>query len=766
MTAFVLKVWHVEQTCLFELMWGQGHTISAKLSYPATLTKLYEQWCVDYLTFYRSNFLARPGISLSLPESEIDWRAKLVETEAAFLAEFQHWLNSAELAEIQRTIRQAANQEERVDLFIRCDTLEMVKLPWESWQIDTSKPIRITRTANRLQADSTKLVRRQKARILAILGDDTGLQSEDQKTTFEDEKDALKKLSPLINVTFIRWQEGKNIIALKDEICQAIADEQGWDILFFTGHSNETEMTGGQIAIAPNTSIMVKEIAQELQIAQAKGLQFAIFNSCSGVSIAESLVNIGLNQVAVMREPIHHKVAKEFLLQFVQQIAQFKDAHEAMLAACHVLKQDKNWIYPSAYLIPSLFTHPQAQPFRLKPTGWKPWLPTRREAIVLGTLALLSSLLPIQSLLIDQRQTVQANYQTVTAQTIRRRTPPVLLVQVDEATLRNVEVINQNLDRKYLAKLVNRATELNLSTIGLDYLLFRPQPQGDAVLAQALKQAGEKGTKFILAATPEQFGNPPNWVRVLPEIANPQQPWRTDADIDLLGDPPFYARVIGDTNAQTEVLPMAYALVKEKMGFRKNTRFGIHPLSKFAEKIGQMWLRPLIDFSVPSDQVYQAIPAWQFLNKNRQQDLQKAIANQPIVLIAAGGQIDAGVTPGEDNFHSPTAFQHSSNRSIITGGEVHAYLVHNLIHHRLIIPIPDLWMLGLTGLLGKGSVLWLARQNQKSRRAMWLLGIPILYTAASLQTYVWCAVLLPVLFPTVTYLTYIVPFIWKRDRHA
>lgn len=780
MTAFVIKVWHVEQTCLFELMWGHSHTISAKLLYPATLTKLYEQWRADYLAFYRSNFLARPGISFSLPESEIDWRAKLVESEAAFLAEFQHWLNSAELAEIQRTIRQAANEQERVDLFVRCDTLEMVKLPWESWQVDTSKPIRITRTANRLPADSTKPERRRKARILAILGDDTGLQSEDEqedtklqlderKTTFTTEQSALKKLSTLVDITFVEWQKGKNIIALKDEICLALTDEQGWDILFFTGHSNETAITGGQIAIAPNSSIMVKEIAQELQVAQAKGLQFAIFNSCSGVSIAESLINLGLNQVAVMREPIHHKVAKEFLLQFVQQIAQFKDAHEAMLAACQVLKQDKNWIYPSAYLIPSLFTHPQALPFCLKPTGWKPWQPTRREAIVLGITALLSSLLPIQSFLIDQRQSIQANYQTITAQTIQtipRKTPPILLVQVDEPTLRNVEVINQNLDRKYLAKLVNRATELNLSTIGLDYLLFRPQPNGDPVLAQALSKAGQKGTKIILAASPEQYG-PPKWSLVLPEIAHPQQLWRIDGDIDLLGDPPFYARVIGDTNAQTKILPMAYALVQQTLGLRKDARFLIHPVSKFAEKIGQMWLRPLIDFSVPPDQVYQAISAQdEFMNKNRQQDLQKAIANQPIVLIAPGGHIDAGVTPGEDNFNSPVAFQHFSSRLKITGGEVHAYLVHNLIHHRLIIPIPDLWMLGLAGLLGKGSSLWLARQNQKSRRAIWLLSIPILYTAVSLQTYVWCAVLLPVLFPTVTYLAYLVPFIWKRDHHA
>ena len=382
---------------------------------------------------------------------------------------------------------------------------------------------------------------------------------------------------------------------------------------------------------------------------------------------------------------------------------------------------------------------------------------TAAEATILGTLALLSSLLPVQSFLIDQRQSVQASYQAATAQTIHN-TPPILLVQVDEATLRNVEVINQNLDRKYLAKLVNRTTELHLPTVGLDYLLFRPQPSGDPVLAASPENSRrKKAQNSFWQRLPKRLANPPNWVRVLPEIASPQQPWRVDGDIDLLGDPPFYARTIGDTKARTQVLPMAYALVQQIAGFHEDTRSRIHPVSQFAAAIGQMWLRPLIDFSIPPDRVYQSIPAGQFLQ-------QQAIAAQPIVLIAAGGQIDAGVTPGEDNFNSPAAFQHWQNRSTITGGEVHAYLVHNLIHQRLIMPIPDLWLIGLAGLLGKGSALWLAR-NQ-SRRARWLLGIPVLYTAASLQTYVWYAVLFPIMFPIVTYLAYIIHLTWKRDRYA
>lgn len=774
MPSFLLKIWRIDRTCLFELTWDRVRTLNATLTYPETLTTLYQQWQEAYINFYRSyrsTVRARPGISLSLPQHKKDWRAKLVEAEAKFLAEFHYWLNHAELVEIRREIAQAAAQSNRVDIFIRCDSLEMAKLPWESWQIGTefgiTNPIRIVRTAANLRAGQKKPVHRQRSRILVILGDDTGLD-------FQDERKAIQALSRIAEVEFVGWQVGQACDDLKMTICNAIADRRGWDILCFLGHSNETKITGGELGIAPKTSIFISEIAQYLQVAQERGLQFAVFNSCNGLNIAESLLNLGLSHVAVMREPIHNEVAKEFLIQFLRHLAEYQNVQEAMLAACQFLKLENNLTIPSAYLIPSLFSYPEVEPFRLKRIGWRHRLqqlqPNRFDAIALGTFALISSLLPLQSWLIDQRQAVQAVYRHTTAQSMEAQTPPVLLVQVDEASLQNdrVEIINQNLDRTYLAKLVNRVSALNASIVGIDYLLFRHQPSGDRVLAQALQTAvTQKGTQFILAATLENFQSTPKWVLALPEIANPK--WRIDGDMDLLGDPAFYARVIGDTDAETEVLPMAYQLVltqqRTGMPYRWDERTRLHPVSQFAAAIGQMWLRPLIDFSTPKEQVYQAIPAWKLLKQS-----EPAKIRQPLVLISPGGNVDAGVKPGEDNFISPMALNYwrGTVTSKMTGGEVHAYLVHNLLHHRLIIPIPDLWMIGVAGLFSKGMVIWLTGRKTKSRSRLsaYLLVVPIVYTAASLQSYLSFAILLPWLFPTLIYCTYLLPFILKRDQHA
>jgi CHASE2 domain-containing sensor protein len=599
---------------------------------------------------------------------------------------------------------------------------------------------------------------------LVILGDDTGLE-------FQAERAAVQKLSPQAEIEFVGWRANQTSDDLKTAICQAIADKRGWDILFFAGHSNETAITGGELAVAPHISILVSEIAQYLQIAQQRGLQFAIFNSCNGLSIAESLLNLGLNQVAVMREPIHNEVAKEFLIQFLRHLAEYEDVQAAMLAACQFLKLEKNLTYPSAYLIPSLFSHPQAEPFCLQKRGWKhhlkQWLPSKIEAIALLTLAGLSTLLPLQSQLIDHRQYVQSIYRHATAQAITAPTPPVLLVQVDEDSLQNDNVgfIGRDLDRNYLAKIVERVSALGASTVGLDYLLFRHQPSGDPALTKALQTSvSQKGTQFVLAATLGDVHL--KWIKALPEIADSK--WRIDGDMDVLGDPAFYARVIGDTEDQTDVLPMAYQLVQfqQAMPYRRDSRTRLHPISKFAASIGQMWLRPLIDFSIPPGMVYQIVPARILLHQPLAPTKQSPPIHKQIILISPGGQIDAGIKPGEDNFTSPMALTYwRGTNAKMTGGEVHAYLVHNLLHQRLIIPIPDLWMIGVAALLGKSSAIWVTRKKARSQQAKWLYGIPIFYGVVILQGYISFGILFPWLFPSVTYITYLLPFIGKRNQY-
>jgi hypothetical protein len=408
-SVFRLKIQQIQQTyCLFELSWDNGKQISASLPLPPQLFNLYNQWQKAYLNFYKTALRARVAESGKIKPSPEDWHRKLVEEEAKLLTEFHQWLQKQELYEIRKEIASYAHQLTNVkeksptnnlDIFLTCNSLELERLPWETWEItadfSSKTNIRTFRTPFNLQVENnanSKPISRNRIRILAILGDDTGL-------NFKKDKEALSSLTKIAEIKFVGWQPQQTPNTTKTQIQSALIDNQGWDILFFAGHSNETTLTGGQIGIAPNVSISVKEITPELKIALENGLQFALFNSCSGLSIANSLIGLGLNQVAIMREPIHNQVAQVFLIWFLRSLAEYQDVHSALITACEYLKQKQNLTYPSAYLIPSLFSHPSAPLFRLQQSSWKQtikqWLPTRKEAITLGIVGMVSLMSPV-----------------------------------------------------------------------------------------------------------------------------------------------------------------------------------------------------------------------------------------------------------------------------------------------------------------------------------------------------------------------------------
>lgn len=236
-----LKVQQIGQSCLFELTWGRGQQFSATLAYPEALTTLYREWQRAYLCFYKSTSLrGRVAATGSIAPVSVDWQAKLVEAQAKLLIEFHRWLRGGELfemrAEIARAARGLVEQGPALgrycDIFLTCNPIELERLPWETWELGTefatAGTIRIARTPVNIRAETTsdsKKFRQGRTRILAILGDDTGL-------NFQEDRQAVQSLSRVAEVKFVGWQPGKATAELKTQICEALADEQGWDVLF------------------------------------------------------------------------------------------------------------------------------------------------------------------------------------------------------------------------------------------------------------------------------------------------------------------------------------------------------------------------------------------------------------------------------------------------------------------------------------------------------------------------------------------------------
>lgn len=830
-SVFQLEVQQVEKYCLFKLSWGQGQQLNETVPFPETLSAEYQQWSANYLNFYQTALRGRVATKGNIVQPPVDWHAKLVEAEAKLLYEFHQWLRSKELFDIRSTIEQAVIDLDKegnslpVDIFLTCNILDLERLPWEAWEIGrkfaATGRIRIVRRPLNIQKPTVKPLKcNRKARILAILGDNTGL-------NFQAEREALDTLSPIAEVEFVGWQPGKDIELLKKEIVNSLQDEQGWDVLFFAGHSNETVLTGGELAIAPETYLFLQELAPYLTIAKEKGLQFALFNSCNGLSLANGLINLGLSQVVVMREPIHNQVAQVFLVRFLERMAEYTnerkteyiDAHEALLYACQYLKLENHLTYPSAYLIPSLFRHPDAQTFRFKPFGFrhklKCWLPKKKEAIALGALALISWQIPIQSLLLEQRVLVQSVYRQTTNQVPIAKKPPVLLVQIDEESVRKGKISNPKpLDRKYIAKLINKLSAMNAKVIGLDYLLDRHQTENDPKLAKAIRDAVQKqGTWFVFASRLDSEG----WSNVLPELAHPN--WSLQGDMRGMGERPVHMRIqpirdspdyratlsylmalahqinveqpdnllLPQLQSSEDLLSQVKTYISSTPVKNYKTVFSpkdqLLPLTRWSYLLKQMWLQPIFDFSIPPEQAYQRIPAWQLLeipaNSNQQQP--------PIVLIAPGGYEEAGVlAEGKDNLPVPAAVEYwrsranpPDKREIFPGGEAHAYMIHHFLNRRIVTPIPDIWLMVIVAFLGKGIALRLEKANEEKiqekeqlflflfpdkqgKLILFLTSATAVYGLASLQLYISAAVVLPVVLPALTLWSFVILALWRQ----
>ncbi|MFB2938071.1 CHASE2 domain-containing protein [Aerosakkonemataceae cyanobacterium BLCC-F154] len=823
---YQLKIERIDRTCRFELSWGNGQQLFATLEYPESLTRLYQEWQRIYLSFYKSALRGRVQGSGSGVIPQVDWHNKLVEAEAAFLQAFNKWLRHAELFEIRQEILisdSSTNTTSATTILLTCYQLELERLPWENWEILTKsvpkKPIQFIRTPPNIRAENFSQVTqklRRKSRFLVIVGDDTGLH-------FQKELKALKSLSRLVEMQFVGWQAEQEEHQIRENVCQAIADPQGWDLLCFLGHSNEAEITGGKIAIAPNVHLTISEVSPYLIQAKQRGLQFAIFNSCCGLNIAASLINLGLNQVIIMRESIHNEVAEEFFLQFLLSLAEFKNVYEAMSFACEYLQQAK-LKYPSAYLIPSMFGHPNGELFQLQPNQisqkLKQLLPTPFEAIALSTLTVASLLIPLQDYLLDRRIFYQAIYRRITHQIPTQKSPPpTLLIQIDNESIRQEKDISnpKPMPRNYLAKLVDKLSELDAKIIGLDYLLDRRSEIEirDRKLARSLIKAVKKPQPTWIVLVTNQGKNGDS-LKPLPEIASPN--WSLQGEMNLIGG--FMQLPISGSN-DPSIVPFSYLLalayrlnfeekhnipqpqlqsqqnfliqIQQSLKSKNKNLFSsktyLQPISEFSYIFGQMWLHPVIDYSIPPQQVYDRLPAWQLLN-NQISTSQKNHLQKQVAIIAPGGYRDAGVGSGSDLFPKPAAICYwridddcLNQRNQFTGAEIHAYMVHHHLNNSMIIPIPDLWMVGMAGLLGKIAVITLNqrdRQRKKYKTASikntfnpeqkeWTIVIISTlagYAIISLQTYITAGVLLPLLLPSLTFSLYAIPVFMRKNSHV
>lgn len=831
---FRLRVSRFDAICQFELTWGQNQCITARLNYSGVLDALYQDWQQAYLNFYQSKQQI-PDPSATEPSPmrarvvnsgsvtpNIDWQSRLIDAEIALLREFQDWLWQGELRDISKAIAAASRQlgessEQKIDVFLTCDPIDLARLPWETWEITddlaATGKIRIVRSPSNIRAEAGKpgQTRWKRARILAICCDDVGL-------NLSKEKQILKSLEPLVYVKPVGWSTNthQTIEQVREEIVNAITDTQGWDILFFAGHSDETQMTGGKLAIAPNTSLTIEELKPYLTIAKNRGLQLAMFNSCSGLQIAESLIDLGLNEVVVMRERIHNQVAQEFLVQFARSLACYKDVHQSVQDATQLLL-NKRIQYPSAHLVPSVFRRLGTSSLKLIPPDWRQWLgallPKKRYELIAVSLLSIISLLPsVQLGLLDQRLLTQAWYRQFTHQFTYQyeveRPAELALIRIDDESIKRdrYEIGRPHpMSHRYISQLIESLVASGVKVIGIDYLLDLPDQNSD-VLAATIKQATDQGTRFVFVKTPSNHGE---WLQTPEQIADPRNVHANGvrsqgddfhmplqvASLETALPLSYWLSWLHQICIQTQTDTCNQSSIAEQQTLA--TRYAKRHLPQLYQSslsaaayglAGQLWLHPITDFSIPPQAVYRDIPAWELLYQKDAPEL--SYLPQQTALITAGGYEYAGLTPGDgiENFAPPAAMLHwylqagaKNPYRKMTAGEHLGYLFHHFLYQRFVTPVPDLWMIWVAVIVAKVMLSWLQKGSsntfinqglqpfqslslRQSSKLLFLIIGTLIYVLLSLQIYISFAVLFPIILPTAMFWAYALPVTLKKPQ--
>ena len=342
-------------------LWMQ---VTGSLPPAPELPELYRSWQILYEAI---NYYSIKGRSIAIEVEEASI-THFSEDEYSNICQqldksLNHWLGDLGFINIEQQLRTQLSAADSIRIIIQSDDRDVWQLPWHRWRLirEDYPRAEIALGVIEYPPPQLKLVRKQaKTKILVILGNSTGIKVQ------EDEK-LLKKL-PNVELLLLNEPQRQE---LNDRLW-----EQGWDILFFAGHSqSEDEGKTGRIYInqnPANNSLTMEELKESLKQAVAQGLQLAIFNSCDGLGLVRELAAaaVPLPVAIVMREPVADRVAQWFLKYFLRAFASGEDFQVAVRQA---REQLRGWEgeFPAASWLPVICQHPAMEPpswYQLNPS--------------------------------------------------------------------------------------------------------------------------------------------------------------------------------------------------------------------------------------------------------------------------------------------------------------------------------------------------------------------------------------------------------------
>ena len=187
------------------------------------IPKFYSQW----RSAYRKSFNA--SLRLEIPETQVTNVSRSEFFEECQLAalnlrkQLNLWLNSEHFRPIKERMLEKLSPTEIIRIIIQTESSQLQRLPWTLWDLCERYPkAEIALSSPTYELLSQPISNRGTVRILAILGDSTGIDVRKDQALLEQLPDA--------EVKFLVESQRQ---VLNDELWN-----QPWDILFFAGHSS------------------------------------------------------------------------------------------------------------------------------------------------------------------------------------------------------------------------------------------------------------------------------------------------------------------------------------------------------------------------------------------------------------------------------------------------------------------------------------------------------------------------------------------------
>ncbi len=322
------------------------------------LPAYYESWQLAYRrlgSYWRIKPKAGQVTNISITELSENFHQEAQQ----FYQLFHQWLNSDPFRPIREKLLEKLIPSDEIRLIIQTENNQLRRLPWHLWDFFKRYPkaeLALSAPEYERPAKAKIATYREKVKILAILGNSTGIDVTQDRVRLEQLPDA--------ETTFMVEPQRKE---LNEQLWN-----QAWDILFFAGHSaSHPSGETGRIYINQTDSLTPNELEYGLKTAINQGLKLAIFNSCDGLGLAHQLENLHISQMIVMREPVPDLVAQEFFHYFLTAYSGGKPLYLAVREAREKLQgiEDK---FPCATWLPVICQNPAEMPPMWQDLGRRP----------------------------------------------------------------------------------------------------------------------------------------------------------------------------------------------------------------------------------------------------------------------------------------------------------------------------------------------------------------------------------------------------------